>query len=228
MLTGLSMPRLSRRHLTEEKMVSGRSRDQNKCGKRGRERGACSTSKPEGIWLLCGLCDRLFADGQGGSGDICRCGHSGKRKRESPMKSERDELKYHGLTQPDGGVPLSLFPLPVLPRRIYGSFTILRYASYPIYRAGPNIPSQIRNILSAYLSQIPTIPCFLPFPVDTSPSVSEHPSCINFGEIVVCGVSNASMKLGQQQLVSLPFDNFIIASNGVFTIKLFARHSIVL
>lgn len=90
------------------------------------------------------------------------------------------------------------------PMRIYGSIypsllTILRYASYPIYRTGPNIPSQIRNIVSAHLSQISTIPYYLPFCVDTSPTVSEHHSCINFGEIVVCGVSNASMNLGQQQ-----------------------------
>lgn len=102
-LTGLSMRRLLRRHLAEGKMVSGHSRDQNNCRKRGVERGVCSTSKPEGIWLLLGLCDGLFADGERGSGDICGCGHCGRRKREGAI---RGALKYHGLTQPYGGVPL--------------------------------------------------------------------------------------------------------------------------
>jgi hypothetical protein len=45
------------------------------------------TSKPEGIGLFLGLCDGLFAHGEGGSGDICGCGHSGRRKRgKSPME----------------------------------------------------------------------------------------------------------------------------------------------
>src|ERR1700684_1767647 len=99
MLTGLSMRRLSRRDLAEGEMVSGHSRDQNNCRKRV-ECGVVITSKPEGIWLFVGLCNGLLANGKGGSGDICGCGHRGKRKREEQSDTRRVEnLKYHGLTQ---------------------------------------------------------------------------------------------------------------------------------
>lgn len=62
------------------------------------------TSKPEGIWLLFGLCDGLFAHWEG-NGDICGCGHSGKRKRgKGPMEKWTIELKYrsglHNLSVP--------------------------------------------------------------------------------------------------------------------------------
>jgi hypothetical protein len=56
-----------------EGKMSIHSRDQHG------ESTACSTSKPEGIWLLRGLCHRLFADGEGSS-DICGCGHSGRKE----------------------------------------------------------------------------------------------------------------------------------------------------
>ena len=59
------------------------------------------TSKPEGIGLLLGLCYRLFAHGEGRSGDICGCGHSGRRKRgEGSMEKWAVGLKYARLTQP--------------------------------------------------------------------------------------------------------------------------------
>jgi hypothetical protein len=59
-----------------------------------RGRWVLVTSKPEGIGLLLGLCDGLFAHGEGGSGDICGCGHSGRRKREKgSMEKLTIELK---------------------------------------------------------------------------------------------------------------------------------------
>ena len=54
------------------------------------------TSKPEGIGLLLGLCDGLFAHGEGRSGDICGCSHGGRRKRGRPdgKVDNRVEIKY--------------------------------------------------------------------------------------------------------------------------------------
>lgn len=53
------------------------------------------TSKPEGIGLLLGLCDELFAHREGGSGDICGCGHGwGKKRGKSSMEKWTIELKY--------------------------------------------------------------------------------------------------------------------------------------
>jgi hypothetical protein len=140
-------------------------------------------------------------------------------RKEERREQYRDALKYHGLTQPNGGATPTARRIYL----IYPSFlTILRYASYPIYRIGPNTPTQSRNIVSAHLSQISTIPYYLPFCVDTSPSVSEHHSCINFGGIG--SIQRLFESRPAAELVSLPFDNFIVTSNGVFALNLFERH----
>lgn len=59
------------------------------------------------------------------------------------------------------------------------------HASYPIYPTGPNTsPFQIPNILSAYLSQILTIPYSLSFRLDTSQTFDERHSRIIFGDLI--------------------------------------------
>jgi hypothetical protein len=159
MLTGLSMRRSLRRHLAKGNLVSGDSRDQNNCGGRWGECGVCNTSKPEGIWLLLGHCDSLFADGERGSGDICGCGHSGGRKREGPMKIGRDELKYHKAYPTRRGRTSHSHSLLRISTQahiwlIHPSISSYVHASYPIYRTGPNTPFQIPNILSTSFSDI--------------------------------------------------------------------------
>ena len=96
MLTGLSMRRSSRQHLAKVKiLVNGHSCDRNEMrGAMVRGRCALVTSKPEGIGLLLGLCDGFFAHGEGGSGDNCGFGHSGRRERgKGPIEKWTIELK---------------------------------------------------------------------------------------------------------------------------------------
>jgi hypothetical protein len=131
----------------------------------GRARCEFVTSKPEGIGLLLGLCDGLFAHGEGGSGDICGCGHSGWRKRgKGSMEKWTIELKYIKAYTTRRDVPLPPDSLLLLRISVQAHISRIRLslltiftstASYPIYHTGPNTsPFQIPNILSAHLSQI--------------------------------------------------------------------------
>jgi hypothetical protein len=152
----------------------------------GRARCVLVTSKPEGIGLLLGLCDGLFAHREGGSSDICGCGHGGGRKRgKGSMEKWTIELKYPK-AYTTRRICLSHQSHTLLLLRILVQAHISRIrlsllpiftstASYPIYPIGPNTSSfQIPNILSAHLSQILTIPYCLSFRLDTSPIFGQH------------------------------------------------------
>lgn len=141
------------------------------------------TSKPEGIWLLFGLCDGLFAHWEG-NGDICGCGHSGKRKRgKGPMEKWTIELKYrsglHNLS-----VPLLLLLSP-------GAY-ITHLTSMPHTRFIPL--ARIPLALSLHSQYI------LSFRSDTSPTFLQHHSRIIFGYLFrVVGQLSDAMELSQQQ-----------------------------
>src|SRR6267154_5455474 len=119
------------------------------------------TSKPEGVGLL-GLCDGLFAHGEGGSGDICGCGHGGGKKRgKGSMEKWTIELKYPKAYPTRRDMPLPPVPLPsqnlspgaYISHSPISSHHIYVRASYPIYPTRPNTSSfQIPNIFSAHLS----------------------------------------------------------------------------
>jgi hypothetical protein len=187
----------------------------------GRARCELVTSKPEGIGLLLGLCDGLFAHGEGGSGDICGCGHSGWRKRgKGSMEKWTIELKYPRAYTTRRDMPLP----PVQSRRIYHASV---YLFSPYLRPRPHtrfiplarIPLPSKSpIFSAHLSQILTIPYRLSFRLDTSPTLGGHYSRIIFGDLIriIGEVSDAAMQGTRpaEELVSPPIDN-IRASDGI-------------
>lgn len=196
------MRRSLRRHLAKGKMVSGDSRDQNYCGgAMGRTRGIVVPPSQNGYGCFLGFATAFSLMGSGGAATFVGADIVEGGRGRGPMKSGRNKLKYHRAYPTQRG--RTLFPLnlnagaymarPSVPSHHFTSMSTPHTRFISLAR----IPrSQSPNILCAHISQMLTIPYRLTFvwtwtrhhvPVNIE---FEHHSRINFGGIVVCGVSN--------------------------------------
>jgi hypothetical protein len=185
----------------------------------GRAWCECVTSKPERVGLLLGLCDGLFAHGEGGSGDICGCGHSGWREKgKGSMEKWTIELKYRKAYPTRRDMPLppvqshSLLLLRILVQAHISRICLSLLTIFTSTHHTRFIP--LARIPFPQYSQILTIPYCLSFRLDTSPTLGGHHSRIIFGDLIRHrrSVRRCYARNSASSRTSVTIDNFIIVS----------------